>query len=68
MVEARIQRRLDTITPSQMIQLGKIFQSLEDGMSTASEWFEIPEKATEKKVSKKGKDALKDELGMEDGK
>ena len=64
MLEARIQRRLDTITPALMVNLGKIYNSLKDGMSQPSEWFET--KTTEKKVAKKGADALKDKLKSED--
>ena len=62
MLEARIQRRLDSITPALMVNLGKIYNSLKDGMSTASEWFDIPKEPTKKTVSKKGKDALKEKL------
>lgn len=40
-IEKRIQRSLDAITPGQLVQLGKIFNSLRDGMSQAAEWFEI---------------------------
>lgn len=40
-IEKRIQRRLDTITPAQLIQLRKIYNSLKDGMSAPSDWFEI---------------------------
>jgi len=40
-IEKRIQRRLDTITPAQLIQLRKVFNSLKDGMSTAADWFEV---------------------------
>lgn len=43
MVERRIQRRLDAITPAQFIQLKKIYNSLKDNMSTASDWFELAE-------------------------
>jgi hypothetical protein len=39
MIEARIQRRIDAITPALMVQLGKIYNSLKDGMSVASDWF-----------------------------
>jgi hypothetical protein len=39
-IEKRIQRRLDTIVPAQMAGLRKIFTSLKDGMSSASDWFE----------------------------
>lgn len=39
-IEARIQRRIDAITAAQVVQLLKIWRSLEDGMSRASDWFE----------------------------
>lgn len=39
-IEAKIQRRLDAITPAQMVTLKKIFASLRDGMSSAEDWFE----------------------------
>lgn len=41
MLEKRIQRRIDAMTPALMVQLGKIYNSLRDGMSAASDWFEI---------------------------
>ena len=40
MIEKRVQRRLDTITPGLMLQLGRIYTSLADGMSTPGEWFD----------------------------
>jgi hypothetical protein len=58
-IEARIQRRLDAITPAQIASLKKIYVSLRDGMSTASDWFgetqakepaPTPETAPEPKV------------------
>ena len=39
-IEKRIQRRLDTITPAQLIQLRKIYNSLKDGMSSQGDWFD----------------------------
>jgi hypothetical protein len=39
-IEARIQRRLDAITPALMVQLGKVYNSLRDGMSSPADWFE----------------------------
>jgi hypothetical protein len=39
-IEARIQRRLDAIRPAQVVQLRKIYNSLNDGMSTAADWFD----------------------------
>lgn len=40
-LEARIQRRMDVITPGLVVQLGKIYNSINDGMSQASDWFDI---------------------------
>lgn len=43
-VEKRIQRRIDAITPAQVVSLKKIFASLRDGMSSVEDWFEKIEK------------------------
>lgn len=40
-IEARIQRRLDSITPAQVVALRKIMASLKDGMSKPDEWFAV---------------------------
>ena len=40
-IEARIQRRLDTITPAQFVNLRKIYNSLKDEMSKAEDWFAV---------------------------
>jgi hypothetical protein len=39
-LEKRIQRRIDTITPALVYNLGKIYNSLKDGMSQPGDWFE----------------------------
>lgn len=39
-LEARIQRRIDAITPAQVVQLRKILLSLRDGMSSPGDWFQ----------------------------
>lgn len=39
-IEARIQRRIDTIRPAQIVMLRKIYNSLRDGMSERADWFE----------------------------
>jgi hypothetical protein len=41
-IEQRIQRRFDAITPAQVINLGNVLNSLNDGMSAAVDHFEIP--------------------------
>lgn len=42
-IEKRIQRRLEAIQPAQVVSLKKIYASLRDGMSVASDWFEVEE-------------------------
>lgn len=44
MIEKRVQRHVETITPGAFVQLGKIYNSLKDGMSTIAEWFEVQAK------------------------
>ena len=39
-IEARIQRRLESIRPAQVVQLRKIYASLNDGMSAVTDWFD----------------------------
>ena len=38
-IEGFIQRRVDAITPANIVSLRKIFTSLRDGMSSAKDWF-----------------------------
>lgn len=45
-IEKRIQRRVDTIVAAQIVSLRKIYSSIRDGMSVASEWFESKQEAT----------------------
>ncbi len=40
MIEKRIQRHMDAITPALVVNLRKIFNSMKDGMSSPAEWFE----------------------------
>ncbi len=39
-IEKRLQRRIDTITPAQMINLKNIYNSIKDGMSSPNDWFD----------------------------
>ena len=39
-IEKRIQCRLDAMKPMQLVGLGKIYNSLKDGMSKPEDWFE----------------------------
>ena len=59
-VEKRIQRRIDAITPALMVQLGKIANSLKDGMSSPSDWFEPVAPTTPPSGSKT--ESVKDKL------
>ncbi len=42
-IEKRIQRRLDSIQPAQVVTLKRIYASLRDDMSTPEDWFEFGE-------------------------
>ncbi len=69
LIEQRIQRRVESITPAQMQTMLNIAQSLRDGMSKPSDWFdtgELEPTAEAKKSSltdevKKGKGGKKPE-------
>jgi len=63
-IEKRIQRRLDAITPAQIVALRKIYNSLKDGMSGPADWFEQPE-AEAGKEGETLKDKLKKRQGSE---
>jgi hypothetical protein len=63
-IEKRIQRHMDALTPGLAIQLRRVFNSLKDGMSQPSEWFEsvdAPAAATTEKP-KTGAAALKEKV------
>lgn len=57
-IEKRIQRRVDTITPAQMVNLRNIYNSLTDGMSAPSEWFDPIEAEVSGTEGKKGNEAV----------
>jgi hypothetical protein len=40
-IEKRIQRRLDSIQPAQVVGLKRVYASLRDDMSVPSDWFDI---------------------------
>lgn len=40
-IETRIQRRIEAITPMLVVNLVKIYNSINDGMSAPGDWFEI---------------------------
>ena len=43
MLEARIQRRFDSITPAQMIELANIYNSIKDGIARVEDFFQVQE-------------------------
>lgn len=47
MIEKRIQRRMDSITPALMVNLGKIYSSLHDDMSKPQDWFDMEDVTTD---------------------
>lgn len=54
MIEKRIQRHIDAMTPAQMVDLGKKYNSLKDGMGTPADYFEVesPQPSESKGTSK----------------
>ena len=66
-IEARIQCRIDAMKPAQLANLGKIYNSIKDGMSKAADWFEeIKEKESEGSPAPiKGKNSLAKALGVD---
>ena len=62
-LEARLQRRIDTINSAGMISLTKIYNSIKDGMSRAEDWFDSSDADEDDKKDKKtGNEATKESL------
>lgn len=64
-IEKRVQRRIEAINGSLMVSLGKIYNSLKDGMSKSADWFDPIEQAgTDENADKpeKGNEAVKEKL------
>ncbi|AMV31279.1 hypothetical protein VN12_04120 [Pirellula sp. SH-Sr6A] len=53
MIESRIQRSIDAITKANVIGLRKVYNSIKDGMSSAKEWFPVPDEKTGTQTVKK---------------
>lgn len=72
MIEKRIQRNMASIAPAQFIWLGKVYNSLKDGMGKVDDFFEKPEEAkpngTQASEAKpeKTSEKLRDKLGLKD--
>ncbi len=58
-IEARIQCHLTAIKPAQLANLGKIANSIRDGMSKPEDWFQKPDDG-----KRGGQETLKAALGM----
>lgn len=41
-IEKRIQRRMEAISPAQVVSLKRVYASLRDDMSAPQDWFDIP--------------------------
>lgn len=61
-IEARVQCHLEAIKPAQLANLGKILNSIKDGMSKAEDWFERPAEAAPSADAAKPKRSLRDAL------
>jgi len=58
-IEKRIQRRIDSITPAQVVGLKRVYASLRDEMSAAADWFDIEREKPQATAAKAVEDALK---------
>jgi hypothetical protein len=58
-IEKRIQRRLDTIQPAQVVALKRIYASLRDDMSKPDDWFEIEQAPAQSAAADAVRDAIK---------
>jgi hypothetical protein len=66
-IEKRIQCHLAAMKPAQMANLGKIYNSIKDGMSKPEDWFEAEEaKGGSAETPKKAANSLRDALGVKD--
>jgi len=61
-IEKRIQRRLETITPAQLLQLRKVYNSIKDGMSSPADWFEMAPPPPAEDANNKPVVSLKDRV------
>lgn len=62
MIEARIQRRIESIMPAQMLQLKRIAQSLKDGMGSVGDFFEVQAEAVDGQQAATQTESVKDKL------
>jgi hypothetical protein len=67
-IEKRIQRRIDSIQPAQVVALRKVYASLRDGMSAPTEWFDVDVPADAKPAAASAADALRAAAAAKTGK
>lgn len=66
-IEGFIQRKIDAIMPTQVVRLRKIYNSLKDGMSQASEWFGKTNNSNEpENIQESGRETVKKKLKKKD--
>lgn len=64
MIEERLQRKVQAMTPGQYLDLTKIGTSLNDGMSSPKDWFSIPEQDKDVRLSPAQMERAKEEVEM----
>lgn len=69
-IEKRIQCHIEAMKPAQLANLGKIYNSLKDGMSKPEDWFpkEAEKPAAAEGGKNEAKEALREKLGLDAGK
>ena len=63
MIERKIQRKIEAITGQNMIELVRIYNSIQDGMSEPKDWFifgEAPKESTSQKAMSAVQNAIKE--------
>ena len=63
-LEARVQCHIDAIKPAQLANLGKILNSIKDGMSKPEDWFQQEKKPEEPSAKPDGNDKLRSALNI----
>ncbi len=64
MLEQNIQRNIDRITPALVVRLGRIYNSIKDGLSLPRDWFEVA--TDDERASPHGATAKLDKLAGPD--
>lgn len=65
MLEKRVQRRFESMTPGMFLQLKRVYTSLKDEMSVVSDWFDVPEAKKEDAPAAGGRKAPKRKAKVE---